>query len=292
MIVNEIYNKLPKFKRLEDLYVIGYTIEVGSNEANKYIKKFDNVQKGIKEIYKNGKDMWKQDLCSKFMIAIFTKDTNQLVASFQPDMDNFNAKSSVEYIADLGKEITEIYNEISKSEDDYNWYKRDETRIKRQINEKCIIAGKQLLFERDYIKQEKQRAFFDVIKAIEKNGQPEYINSIFGNSLIGNNTIIGEKEEIKSYIRLQIAIADEVFDTNLFENEEREKTKYINDWKQILNKLNSQKEDNVMVLKRQDGIFKTIDVNKELQEIKTLLKRIEEKDEIKQEVAEEEETQF
>lgn len=275
MIDKDVYTKLPKINNLEELYVIGYTIEVGSDEANKYIKKIDDVEKGIEEIYKDGKDMWEQDVCSKFRIAIFKKNTDELVISFRPDMINFEPKSSKGYISDLNKEIKEAYKLIAEKEKGYSWYKSEEILIKRQINEKCVLIKEHLLFERDYINQEKQGIFFDILKDIEKFGQPEYINAIFGNALIGDNTIIGRKEEIERYIELQIATADDTFNIDLFEEDKKEKEKYVDRWNKTLKELGNIEENDILVLKKQENVFRTIDINNEIQELKELLYKIE-----------------
>lgn len=290
MVDREIYNKLPKFKNLKDLYVVGYTIEVGSDEANKYIKRIDDVEKGIKEIYKDGKDMWEQNVCSKFRITIFKKYTDELVISFRPDMINFESKSGKDYIPNLNEEIKQTYKLIAEKEHGYSWYKNNEMYIKRQINEKCVLNKKTPLLERDYIEQEKQRIFFDILKNIERFGQPEYINSIFGNALIGNSTIIGRKEDIKSYIEVQITTADDTFNIDLFEEDNAEKEKYIDNWNKTLKELRNTKEDNVLVLKKQENIFRTMDMINQLKELQDLLDRIE--TEQTKENTEEEESQI
>lgn len=233
---------------LDEMYVVGYVIEPIGERANKYIKKRTNVKEGIKEIHNDGKKMWNAGEAPKFRIAVFKKDTNELIVSIRPDAINFITD---EY--DIKHEIELLHNFLSKSKSNYNNFKYSERLYKRDINRKCVLNHQIPLFKEEYIKDQITEKFFIIKEKIKNNSIPKDVNSIFGDMIIKDKLAIGKRDDVIAYIELQLNTVDELYGEEVEDENDKDRKLHIKNWNKILSEAKKVHSDEIIMIKNSDN---------------------------------------
>lgn len=245
---DNVNNRLSNINSLDEIYVVGYVIEAIGEKANKYIKKRTNVEEGIKEIHNDGKKMWNAGEAPKFRIAVFKKDTNELMVSIRPDSNNFITD---EY--DIKHEIELLHNFLSKSKSNYNNSKYSERLFKRDINRKCILNYQKPLFKEEYIKDQITEKFFRIKEKIKNNTIPQDANSVFGDMIIKDKLAIGKREDVIAYIELQLNTVDELYGEEVGDEDDKDRKLHIKNWNKTLSEVKKLNSDEIIMIKNSDS---------------------------------------
>lgn len=245
---DNVNNRVANSNSLDELYVVGYVIEPIGEKANKYIKKRTNIKEGIKEIHNDGKKMWKAGEAPKFRMAVFKKNTNELIVSIRPDSNNFITD---EY--DIKHEIELLHNFLSKSKSNYNNFKYSERLYKRDINRKCVLNYQKPLFKEEYIKDQITEKFFRIKEKIKNNNIPQDVNSVFGDMIIKDKLAIGKREDVIAYIELQLNTVDELYGEKVGDEDAKDRKLHIKNWNKILSEVKKAHSDEIIMIKNSDS---------------------------------------